>query len=194
MEWRDIPEFVGVYQIREDGLIRRLPIKYHGLAPDGRSVIKVKDKPFFPKQRLNRKGYPCVDLCLMDQGKKKHFSIHRLVAMSFLDNFKKELTVDHLDCNKLNNHYSNLECVTNYENLRRSHEYGTHSAFIPKIKKRSLTIEQVDEIRRLYFLNESGKKNVPKPYCQRKLAKIFNCSQATIKEVVNFRSCYDRQL
>lgn len=49
--------------------------------------------------------------------------IHRLVAMYFCHNpfneINRRITVDHLDGNKMNNHYTNLEWVTNSENNLR---------------------------------------------------------------------------
>lgn len=51
---------------------------------------------------------------------------HRLVAYAFVEkNRDIKLTVDHLDGNKLNNHYSNLEWVSAEENVRRAFESGT---------------------------------------------------------------------
>nr|DAS73881.1 MAG TPA: homing endonuclease [Caudoviricetes sp.] len=51
---------------------------------------------------------------------------HRLVAYAFIEkNRDIKLTVDHLDGNKLNNYYKNLEWVSAEENVRRAFESGT---------------------------------------------------------------------
>lgn len=42
--------------------------------------------------------------------------IHRLVALYFVPNPTKEVTVNHIDGNKQNNHYSNLEWVSYKDN------------------------------------------------------------------------------
>ena len=47
--------------------------------------------------------------------KKTHF-VHRLVAKEFLKDFDNNKMVNHIDFNKSNNHYLNLEMVTNREN------------------------------------------------------------------------------
>ena len=65
--------------------------------------------------RKNKKGYIVYDLYL-EQGKKSGVLSHRVVASCFLENFSKDLQVNHIDCNKENNHYKNLEMVTNQEN------------------------------------------------------------------------------
>lgn len=50
--------------------------------------------------------------------------VHKIVAMFFCDNpfgvtTGREVTVDHIDGNKTNNHYTNLEWVTMEENVHR---------------------------------------------------------------------------
>ena len=55
---------------------------------------------------------------------KKKYYIHRLVAMAFVDGYKEGLHVNHKNGNKLDNHFSNLEWVTNAENVRHSWKNG----------------------------------------------------------------------
>lgn len=56
---------------------------------------------------------------------KKEYRIHQLVAATFLnhkiDGFKA--VVDHVDGNKLNNHVSNLQIVTQFQNLIKGRYY-----------------------------------------------------------------------
>jgi hypothetical protein len=66
---------------------------------------------------------------LFKDGKKKTFSIHKLVAIAFLNhvpNGHKEV-IDHLDRNKLNNSVTNLQIVTSRENSTRSKKKKTSS-------------------------------------------------------------------
>ena len=51
------------------------------------------------------------------------FFIHRLVAIVFVDG-DTSLTVNHIDGNKLNNHVSNLEFISNADNLKHSFASG----------------------------------------------------------------------
>jgi hypothetical protein len=67
------------------------------------------------KQSKDVKGYLRVGLVL--DKKIKTIKTHRLVAMYFIENFNQNLTVNHIDFNKTNNHVSNLEMLTNVENV-----------------------------------------------------------------------------
>ena len=51
----------------------------------------------------------------------KPFRVHQVVAQEFLGHTPcgHKLVVDHIDSNILNNHYSNLQIVSNYENLAK---------------------------------------------------------------------------
>jgi hypothetical protein len=72
----------------------------------------------FKKPRLlkpdNSTGYSRVLI------NKKWHSVHRLVALYFLENTKNKPQVNHKDENKLNNNVLNLEWVTNRENIEYS--------------------------------------------------------------------------
>lgn len=57
-------------------------------------------------------------------GKRTVCKAHRLVAMLFLDNPKNEKVVNHIDGNKLNNHYENLEWCSHYHNNKHAREMG----------------------------------------------------------------------
>jgi hypothetical protein len=56
--------------------------------------------------------------------KGKLYSIHRLVALAFIPNIENKPQINHKDGNKLNNHFTNLEWVTNKENHRHKMEHG----------------------------------------------------------------------
>lgn len=80
---------------------------------DGRAVSLAK----------NNDGYLRAKLRL---GVNKHTTItaHRLVAMAYCEGYAKDLTVNHIDGNKTNNHYTNLEWVSRKQNLEHASRTG----------------------------------------------------------------------
>ena len=66
------------------------------------------------KLQVGKTGYQQYTLC--QNGIKKTFKIHRLVALAFIPNPERSLQVNHKDGNKLNNTVSNLEWCTAKEN------------------------------------------------------------------------------
>ena len=73
-----------------------------------------KRKGDFLKPFISGKGYLKVDL--YDKGRYIHRKVHRLVAEAFVPNPYMKPQVNHIDGNKLNNSYTNLEWCTNQEN------------------------------------------------------------------------------
>lgn len=70
----------------------------------------------------NGNGYKFV--ALWKNNKAKNNYRHRLVAQHFLQNPHNKPEVNHLDGNKENNHFSNLEWCTEEENTRHAFENG----------------------------------------------------------------------
>jgi len=67
---------------------------------------------------------------LYKNGIRKMFYVHRLVAEAFCNKKENANQVNHIDSNKINNHYSNLEWVTSKENVN-------HYIKSPVYKKRN---------------------------------------------------------
>lgn len=67
-------------------------------------------------------GYLTVYL-RMDTGQRKKFYMHRLVAYAFVPNPHNYPFIDHLDHTRDNNVASNLEWVTNAENVQRGYNF-----------------------------------------------------------------------
>jgi hypothetical protein len=78
-------------------------------------------------QFLNPNGYLRVKL------NDKSVQIHTIVANYFLGNKPKNLCVNHIDGNKLNNAPSNLEYVTIRENILHSIKTGLHICNKPEL-------------------------------------------------------------
>ncbi len=73
------------------------------------------------KQEITNSGYNRVDLYLEDSTHIK-VSVHRLVAMAFVPNIDPltKTQVNHIDGNKLNNDFTNLEWTTASENVQHA--------------------------------------------------------------------------
>lgn len=89
--------------------------------------IKIISKRGFPcdkpkKTTIRDKKYTYV--VLYKDGIHKCFTVHRLVAKTFIPNPNNKEFVNHKDGNKNNNHVTNLEWVTAQENCRHSWDNG----------------------------------------------------------------------
>lgn len=115
-EWTDIHGYEGHYQISSSGEIASLSRNI--VMKNGKSR-RIRGKRIFAKVKEN--GYLFVQLYL--NGKATNYHIHRLVAEHFHDNPNCLSDVNHIDGNKENNCFRNLEWVSHSENL--IHAYST---------------------------------------------------------------------
>lgn len=108
--WKDIPEYEGLYKVSELGKVASVG----RFCKQGDHLIFIKSKIL--KQSVMGKGYACVSL--HKNGVSRSFSIHRIVALTFLtpphDQSKK--TVNHKNGDKKDNRISNLEWASYREN------------------------------------------------------------------------------
>ena len=84
------------------------------------------------KEQRNNNGYRVCSLMRSDFGKGT-YRVHRLVAWEFCPGRDINLTVNHIDCNKHNNYYENLEWVTSSENTKHAIAHGLFENCTPKI-------------------------------------------------------------
>lgn len=96
--------------------------------PDGRVWSNKRNR--FLSQSISH-GYPVVGLRI--DKKTKIYFVHRLVAETFIPNPNNYPVVNHIDENRKNNNYSNLEWVT-YE---QNDNHGTRNARISEKLKGS---------------------------------------------------------
>lgn len=109
--WVDIKGFEGLYKVSNHGRFKSMPrFKFNR---DGKKVgAIIKEKIL--SNKYDKKGY--VNHMLYKDFKYKMIKAHRIVALHFLENKNEKLQVNHLDCNKSNNYYKNLEWCNNLEN------------------------------------------------------------------------------
>lgn len=123
--WKDIAGYENLYQVSSFGNVRS---KDRTIKRNSDYTGDLPLKGRLLKARISNAGYKRVTLC--KKNKMKTFSVHRLVAITFIDNPQNLPFVNHKDENKLNNHVSNLEWCTNEYNM----SYGTVGKRISKAK------------------------------------------------------------
>ena len=84
------------------------------------------------KTQANKKGYQVIRVTI--NRVKRTFRIHRLVAQYFVSNPNNKTQVNHIDGNKNNNRYDNLEWCSNAENAHHAIKTGLWESVIEGAK------------------------------------------------------------
>lgn len=108
--WKAVKGFEGLYEVSDSGQIRSLP--RNGTKRGGRIMAQSTDKDGYKLSKLRFKT------------KVVTAKVHRVVAQAFIPNPENKPQVNHKDGNKENNDVSNLEWVTNSENIRHAKKLG----------------------------------------------------------------------
>lgn len=170
MEIIPIKGYENLYEISEYGNV--FAVERTVLSGKNNNCIRKYERKEKP-QRFDKDGYLRVSLC--KEGVVKTISVHRLVCLNFNEGDPK-LTVNHKDGNKLNNHKSNLEFMTNVNNLKHAHRTGLNKGVKAKVgtenKKAKLNDQQVKNIR---------KSNLS----SRKLGSIYKIHHSVIQGIKN---------
>lgn len=125
-EWKDVPNYFGLYQISDLGRVKSL----------SRIIFRKGKYPFKSKEFIliggfskSNNGYRNVSFSL--NGSYKSYTIHQLVAISFLGHIPCgfDLVVNHKNFIRTDNRKLNLEIVTNRENTNKNNVSAT-SKFI----------------------------------------------------------------
>ena len=105
--WKDIPNFENLYQISNYGRLKSFRRNKNGI------ILKNTNK---------KGGY--FSIILYNKNCNLHIRIHRLVAQAFVPNPNNLPQVNHIDGNKQNNYYKNLEWCTSKQNFEHSKKLG----------------------------------------------------------------------
>lgn len=116
---------------------------------------------------LNIEGYYQVHLCNND--KCKTFRVHRIVAKAFIDNPNNYPQINHIDGNKTNNDFRNLEWCTLQQNI--NHAIKNHLCG-------KLCNKYAREIRSLYKFHSKDNNGTI-------LAKKYGVSIVAINNIVH---------
>lgn len=110
--------------------------------------------------------------------------LHRMVATLFVENPDNKNVVNHKDCNKLNNHYSNLEWVTFKENSIHARDNGRLKINCDYGEDCNLTIYPDSLIHSICQSLSDGMRNID-------VAKKYNVPKSYIKQLKAKKSRYD---
>lgn len=166
--WKDIKGHEGTYQVSSEGRVRSLDRVIKGRSMPGK-LLKLQE---------SNNGYLRAFLCVGNR-KNKPFSVHRLVAKSFIDNSFNKPVVNHIDGDKQNNSISNLEWSTLSENTKHSFNIGLQTMCRGEKNPGAKTMEvQVLRVREL------GKYGVP----VREIATLTGVSVSNIYPILKGRT------
>ena len=173
--WKDIKGFEGLYKISNFGNVKSLNYKR-----------TKKERILTPGNIAN--GYLCV--LLYKNGTRKTFTIHRLVAQTFIENPENLPQVNHIDEDKTNNRVENLEwCDIKYNN-----NYGTrlHKMICTQLNRKDLSkaVLQFDLngnfIKEYCSLRDAARSLGNKYFC----SLISRCSNGIIKTAYGYKWKY----
>lgn len=161
--WRNvvINGFITNYSVKDDGTVyNKKTENYMGIGDNGN-------------------GYKNTQLSVGGTIVKRY--IHRLVAEHFLPNPDNLPQVNHIDCNKENNHVSNLEWISS-KNILHAHAEG-------RMRKRSelVTIKHltIDQVKDLYLSVKRDKVGISEK------ARQMGIARTTASSIMNKRSRQD---
>ena len=138
--WKDVTGFESRYEVSDLGRVRSLDrYSKHNTSKTG--FILHKGQMLSPY--ISNKGYLKVDLS-DGFGKRKSVSVHRLVAIAFIDNPMNYDQVNHIDGVKTNNRLGNLEWCNNSMNQLHAYKMGLNKSS-EKAGKPKKPVYQIDK-------------------------------------------------
>lgn len=146
--------------------------KNYAISNKGRVWSKKRDK--FLTLSVNSSNYKKVVL------NGKNLYVHKLVAQAFCSNPDNLEEVNHIDGNKWNNNYTNLEWVNKSENAKHAFELGLrtvsgYTRYKVSQSAHRFTSDEIEEMKRLYYDGMS----------KQEIAEKFNCYSSTVCNIIN---------
>lgn len=111
---------------------------------------------------------------LYDEGVRFQENVSRIVWVTFKGPIPKGLVIDHIDCNTIEDHINNLQCITHSENTRRSYRFNYPGNLGERHVLHTLSIDQV---LKMFSLNNRG-------YSNRYIASFMGVSNAHLSIII----------
>lgn len=118
-KWKDIPGYEGYYKVSNFGRVKSLD----RIAPKTKRKVVGKIMSVRYHHRYN---YTSASVMLSMYGLCYEKIISRLVAFAFVPNPENKPYVNHIDYDATNNNFTNLEWVTQRENIDHSMKTKIH--------------------------------------------------------------------
>ncbi|UUV46937.1 HNH endonuclease [Bacillus phage vB_BanS-Thrax5] len=175
--WKEIIGYEGLYEVSNLGKVRSVDRLIYR---NGNPIMR-KGKELSQHKRQNK----YFTVSLSKDGKQKTHTIHRLVAIAFVDNPKNLPVVNHKDTNKENNRFDNLEWATQQENLAHADDKGLldHERRINSVKKALTKVSPEDR----QWIKDNYIPKHPQ-FGTKALAERFGVSRAYISYTANPKS------
>lgn len=143
--WKDIPGYVGKYQVSTFGRVRSLSRMVTGKG------LKLRSLSGRILRQSTKAHYNTVHL-----GHKNSKKVHRLIAITFIPNVNNYPQVNHIDGNKKNNHVTNLEWCTQSQNQKHAYLLGLQKPFSIGKKGRPIIVFDMEgnELKRYNKIKE----------------------------------------
>lgn len=98
--------------------------KYYNITEYGEVYSKIKNR--WLKPQVNSVGYV---MYFLSYPVKRWYTAHSLVAGKFIGERPMGYDINHLDGEKGNNHYNNLEYITHSENIKKGYRIGFRQSY-----------------------------------------------------------------
>ncbi len=165
-EWRDVVGYEGYYIVSNTGRV----ISLKRVVNMKNGSTKTVPRRELSQSRLTNSGYKLVQM--RKEGRTENL-LHRVVAITFIDNDRNYKVVNHIDGDKLNNNIDNLEWTSYKKNAEHAIDMG--------LDTRKLNKEKVLEIYKmshdnLYNQTEIGNMFgvTPQSVSQIKIGKVYS--------------------
>lgn len=153
-KWKSIKGYEDWYDVSNYGRIR----SWKGI----NQFAPRRDEPKLLNPKIDKYGYP--HLGIRHNGDRTWHTVHRLVATAFVSNPENKPHVNHIDNERANNFYLNLEWCTPKENTAHGIKKGNIEFIGEKHPSAKLTKQDILEIRDLADKEDITNKELAEEY------------------------------